>query len=171
MTILDKSYWLVDKILTVDEAEVLARDLKDKGKKLVTVNGAFDILHAGHLNFLGEAKEQGDVLFVGLNSDSSVREGKGEGRPIVSEQERAALVAALAYVDYVIIIDAPYDDVQNVMLRCVKPDIHVNGKEYGEPKKWIEWPVMREVGARGYAVPRRPGLATSDIIGKIKNIS
>lgn len=171
MTKLDTSYWPVGEVLTVSRAEEVARELKDKGEKLVTVNGGFDILHAGHLSFLGEAKAQGDVLFVGLNSDKSVREGKGEGRPIISEQERAALVAALVYVDYVVIVEAPYNEVQNKLLRTVKPDIHVNGAEYGGPEEWIEWPVMQEVGARGFAVKRRPGLATSDIIERIKSTS
>jgi len=169
MTATDTSYWRWDKILTADQAEALAAQLKKKGKKLITVNGSFDILHAGHLAFLGEAKAQGDVLFVGVNSDRSVREGKGEGRPVIPEQERAALLAALIYVDFVMIVDASYNEVQNVLIRTVKPHVHVNGEEYGEPEKWIEWPVMRAMAAAGYVVKRRPGLATSDIIEKIRS--
>lgn len=168
MTILDSNYWPAGKILTVEEAAERAGALKKDGKKLVTVNGAFDILHAGHLAFLGEAKAQGDVLFVGVNSDKSVREGKGEGRPVITEQERAALLAALIYVDFVMIIDTSYNEVQNVLIRTVKPHVHANGEEYGEPEKWMEWPVMREAGVAGYVVKRRPGLATSDIIRKIR---
>ena len=169
MTTIDTSYWLTDKILTVDQAEALAAQLKKEGKRLVTVNGSFDILHAGHLVFLGEAKEQGDVLFVGLNSDRSVREGKGEGRPVIPERERAQLLAALVYVDFVMVVDASYNEVQNVLIRTVKPHVHVNGEEYGEPEGWIEWPVMRAMAAAGYVVKRRPGLATSDIIEKIRS--
>lgn len=171
MKSIDTSYRREDKILTVDQAGGLAAKFKKKGRRLVTVNGSFDILHAGHLAFLGEAKARGDVLFVGVNSDRSVREGKGEGRPVIAERERAQLLAALVYVDFVIIVDASYSEVQNVLIRAVKPHVHVNGEEYGEPQKWIEWPVMQEVGVKGYVVKRRPGLATSDIIGKIKGLT
>lgn len=161
-------HWRYDKILTVEQANKVARQYKQDGKKVVTVNGAFDILHAGHLDMLEEAKLQGDILFVGLNSDSSVKEGKGDTRPFIPEQERAAVLAALACVDYVIIIDAPYNEVQNVLIRTVQPDIHANGAEYGQPEEWVDWQAMQEVGARGHAVERREGLATSDIISRIK---
>ena len=163
-----KHNWRYEKILTVKEAKEKALELKRKGKTVVTTNGVFDIMHAGHLDALEEYKRQGDVLFIGLNSDKSVREGKGEERPFVPEFERAALLAALACVDYVVIIDAPYKEVQDVLLRTVKSQIHGNLDEYGEPDNWIEWPVMQEVGAKGYVCKRRPGLATSDIITKIK---
>ncbi len=163
-------HWRHDKLLTLQEATDRAQELHSRGKKLVTVNGAFDLLHAGHLDFLEEAKQQGEVLFVGINSDASVREGKGRGRPVFPEWQRAALLAALSCVDYVVIIDAPYREVQNVLLRAVRPSVHVNGAEYGPPERWIEWLVMQEIGARGYAVQRRAGLATSDIIQKIKSL-
>lgn len=163
--------WRVNKILNLDEAEELAEGLTTIGRKLVTVNGSFDLLHAGHLDLLEEAKERGDVLFVGLNSDNSVREGKGNDRPYIPEQERAALLAALECVDYVVIIDGPYTEVQNMLLQAVQPQVHVNGSEYGEPEKWVEWPVMQEVGAEGYVVSHRPGLATSDIVQKIRTRS
>lgn len=163
-----KHNWRYEKILTVDEAREKAAELKKKGERIVTTNGVFDILHAGHLDALEEYKKQGDILFIGLNSDKSVREGKGEERPYISEIERAALLAALVCVDYVVIIDAPYKEVQDVLLRTVKPNIHGNLDEYGKPEDWIEWPVMQEVGAEGYACKRRSGLATSDIIAKIK---
>ncbi len=164
-----KHNWRYEKILIVDEAREKALELKEQGKKIVTTNGVFDIMHAGHLDALEEYKKQGDVLFIGLNSDKSVREGKGEERPYIPEVERAAMLAALVCVDYVLIIDALYKEVQDVLLRAVKPDIHGNLDEYGEPDNWIEWPVMQEVGAQGYVCKRRPGLSTSDIIEKIKS--
>ena len=154
--------------MTINEAQSRAVELKESGKKLVTVNGSFDLLHAGHLDQLEEAKHQGDMLFVGINSDASVQEEKGKDRPINSEQARAALLAALECVDFVVIVDAPYAEVQNVLLRAVKPDVHVNGPDYGEPPSWIEWPIMQEVGATGCVVQRRNDLATSDIIKKIR---
>ncbi len=162
-------HWRYAKILDLATATNKAAELKAAGKKVVTVNGAFDLLHAGHLDMIEEAKQQGEVLFVGINSDASIRERKGPARPIIGEQERAALLAALACVDYVVIIDAPYDDMQDVLLRAIKPHVHANGAEYGDPSSWVEWPVMQEVGATGHSVLRRPGLATSDVIKKIQN--
>ena len=153
-----KHHWRYDKILTLEQAAQKAEELRAQGKKIITANGGFDILHAGHLDLLEEAKQQGDILMIGLNSDASLKEGKGESRPLVGEQERAALLAALACVDYVIIIDAPYHGgVPDRLLRAVKPTMHANGAEYGPSDKWIEWPTMHELGIAGYSVERRPG--------------
>lgn len=157
-----------EKILTLEQAQQKAVQLKAVGKKLVTVNGSFDILHAGHLDILEEAKQQGDVLFVGINSDRSVAGYKGSARPFIPEQERAALIAALICVDYIVILDGPGTGVEDEFLRTIKPAIHANGAEYGEPSHWREWPVIQEIGAQAYLVARRPGLATSDIIKKIQ---
>ena len=107
----------------------LAATLRAKGKRLVTVNGSFDLLHAGHLYILEQARRQGDVLIVGLNSDASVRAHKGPTRPIVSERQRAQMLLALRMVDYVHIFDEP-DPI--AFLSEINPDVHVNGAEYGE---------------------------------------
>ena len=164
-------HWRREKLIPLDQLAIVAEQLRNANKKLVTVNGAFDILHAGHLDLLEEAKQQGDILFIGVNSDESIRAKKGADRPFIDQDNRAALLAALICVDYVTVIDAPYADVQNVLLRAVRPAVHVNGSDYGSPEQWIEWPVMQEVGATGYAVTRRPGLATSDIVKKIRGTS
>lgn len=169
MTDFDTTNWRMEKIKTLEEVAQVAAELERQGKKLVTVNGSFDILHAGHLDQLEEAKKQGEVLFVGVNSDASVREKKGKGRPYFPEAARAAMLAALACVDYVIIIDAPYDEVQNVLIRAVKPYIHTNGPDYGPVESWIEWPVMQEVGAKGYIMKRRNDFSTSALIAKIRS--
>jgi rfaE bifunctional protein nucleotidyltransferase chain/domain len=161
-------HWRTEKILTLEQAAQKAAELKAAKKKIVTVNGSFDILHAGHLDMLEEAKQQGDILFVGINSDRSVRGYKGEDRPFIPEQERAALLVALICVDYVVILDGAGAGVEDDFIRAVKPRIHANGAEYGEPSTWREWPVMQEVNAKGYSVARRPGLATTDIIDKIR---
>lgn len=153
---------------SLEEAEQMAAQLKNQGKKIVTVNGSFDILHAGHLDQLEEAKRQGEVLFVGVNSDKSVREKKGERRPYFPEQARAAMLAAMACVDYVIVIDSPYNEVQNVLIRAIKPNIHTNGPDYGPVENWIEWPIMQEVGVKGYVMPRRNDFSTSALIDKIR---
>lgn len=167
----DKINWRKEKILVLIEARIKAQELREQGKKLATLNGAFDLMHIGHLDQLEEAKKQGDVLFVGINSDKSVKEGKGAGRPINPEQARAALLAALECVDYVIVIDAPYKEVQDVLIKAIRPAVHVNGPDYGKPDNWIEWPVMQEVGAKGYVVNRRNDVSTSGIVKKIQELN
>lgn len=163
----NSSNWHNKKIINLKQAHAIAAELKQQNKKLVTINGAFDLLHIGHLDQLEQAKQQGDVLFVGINSDQSVQSYKGENRPIINQQARAAMLAALICVDYVIIIDGPAKEIQNELLRAVRPDIHVNGPEYGPPENWIEWPVMQEVGAAGHRVEKINDFSTTEIIKKI----
>lgn len=168
MTKFDTTNWRVEKIISLNKAEAVAKEHTASGRKLVTVNGTFDIIHAGHLDQLEEAKKQGDILFVGVNSDASVREAKGDTRPYITEQARAALLAALTCVDYVIIIDAAYREVPTRLIRTVKPNVHVNGPEYGKPERWVEWPAMQECGAVGYTVGKRNDISTSDLVHHIK---
>jgi D-glycero-beta-D-manno-heptose 1-phosphate adenylyltransferase len=104
------------------------RPLRTKGRRIVTINGSFDLLHAGHLFILSQARQQEDVLIVGLNSDASVKGYKGDERPLVSERQRAEMLLALRTVDYVHI----FDELNPIaFLNEVKPDVHVNGAEYG----------------------------------------
>jgi D-beta-D-heptose 7-phosphate kinase/D-beta-D-heptose 1-phosphate adenosyltransferase len=137
----------------------LASNLKAKGRRLVTINGSFDLLHCGHLHILSEAKRQGDVLIVGLNSDASVRRYKGPGRPIVPERQRAEMLLALRMVDYVHIFDET-DPV--ALIEAVKPDVHVNGSEYGFG--CIESETVRRTGGTLHLVDRLPGLSTSSLL-------
>lgn len=164
-------HWRYEKILTLERARARALKFKKEGKRVVSLNGSFDILHGGHLDILEEARQQGDVLFVGINSDEAIRSKKGKERPFIQEKERAALLAALTCVDYVVIVDAPYNRMAQVFIAALAPDVHVNGAEYGAIENWIEWPAMQKVGARGYSVPRREGLATSDLVRKIKGVA
>jgi len=168
MQIVEQYPWCKGKILAREEGRQLAEKLKSEGKTLVTVNGSFDLLHPGHLLILAEAKQQGDVLFVGVNTDNSVKQYKGSERPIVPENERMAMLAALNFVDYIIPIDEP--EAGKEILFDIKPQVHVNGSEYGEPDKWVEKKAVDEVGAKPYVVKRKPGLATTDIIKKIKSL-
>lgn len=161
-------FWCAGKVLTRDAARACAAALRAAGKTLVTANGAFDLLHAGHVFILTEARAQGDALFVGVNSDHSVKLSKGSTRPIVPELERIALLAALACVDYIVAFDER--EIARETLLTVRPHLHVNGAEYGPPEEWVEWPTMREIGARGHRVERVTGVATTDIIGKIRSI-
>jgi D-beta-D-heptose 7-phosphate kinase/D-beta-D-heptose 1-phosphate adenosyltransferase len=137
----------------------LAATLRARGKRIVTVNGSFDILHNGHLHILNEARKQGDVLIVGLNSDASVRNYKGATRPIVPERVRAEMLLALRMVDYVHIFEEPNPI---AFLRELTPDVHVNGSEYGE--NCIESETVKRGGGKIHIVDRIPGLSTSRLL-------
>jgi len=142
----------------------LANNLRAKGKRIVTINGSFDILHAGHLHILNEARLRGDVLFVALNSDASVKSYKGANRPIISERRRAEMLLALRMVDYVHIFDER-DPI--AFLEEVQPDVHVNGAEYGED--CIESEIVKRGGGRIHVVERIPGLSTSHLLETLQS--
>ncbi len=114
-------------IIDLDDFLEIRKSLKQKNKKLVFTNGCFDILHAGHVDYLVKAKECGDVLVVGLNTDKSVRMVKGTDRPIINEDERAFLLANLKAVDYVILFDDPTPE---EMIRKILPDVLVKGEDW-----------------------------------------
>lgn len=115
------------KILPRADLQTLLAQHRASGKQIVLANGCFDILHAGHVRYLEGARREGDLLVVAINSDASVCGLKGPGRPILSAQARAELVAALAAVDYVVIFDEP--DVR-ALLRDLHPDVHAKGTDY-----------------------------------------
>jgi len=147
------------------ELERVVEKLRKNGKKIVTCNGSFDLMHAGHLKFLKEAKEQGDVLIIGLNTDKSIKKYKSKDRPIIDEKNRIAMMDAIRYVDYVVL----FDEVEpRKLLSIIKPDVHVNGEEYG--KDCIEAPVVRKYGGKIHIVKKAKGLSTSNIIKKIKSL-
>jgi D-beta-D-heptose 7-phosphate kinase/D-beta-D-heptose 1-phosphate adenosyltransferase len=137
----------------------LATTLRARGKRIVTINGSFDVLHNGHLHILNEAHQQGDVLIVGLNSDSSVKDYKGPARPIVPERQRAEMLLAMRMVDYVHIFQEA-DPI--AFLQEIRPDVHVNGSEYGE--NCIEGETVRRAGGRIHIVGRLPGLSTTHLV-------
>ena len=161
--------WRINKIITLERATTLSKLMRAQKNTIVTLTGSFDILHAGHLDQLEEAKRQGHVLFVGLNSDKSVRDGKGLGRPFLSQEARAALLAALICTDYIVVLDEPYHSVSLVFIEAIKPHVHVNGPDYGPPETWIEWQTMQKVGAKGYMVERLNDFSTSSLVAKIRN--
>ncbi len=150
------------RLLSRAELHREADRLKAERKRIVTINGSFDVLHYGHVYILQEARMQGDVLIVGLNSDSSVQANKGASRPIVPQAERARMLLSLRCVDYVHIFD---EAVPMPFLEAVRPDVHVNGSEYGED--CIEAGTVTRLGGVIHVVPRLAGLSTSDIVSRI----
>ena len=116
-----------EKILSLDALRRRLDEHRQRNQRIVLANGCFDLLHVGHIRYLEGARREGDVLVVGVNADSSVRQLKGPGRPILPEQARAELVAALAAVSYVVIFDQP--DV-GALLTALRPDVHAKGTDY-----------------------------------------
>jgi len=158
---------LIEKLKTQEEIKSIAKRLKNQGETIVTLNGSFDLLHAGHLKIIRQAKNQGDRLIIGLNSDNSVKSNKGEERPIINEKARAEMLDAIRFIDYIVILDAK--DISIPLIKLIKPHVHVNGSEYGE--NCIEADTLKSVGGRLYVVEKEQGLSTSDIIKKIKSLN
>ena len=148
-----------NKIIPRDKIEALAKSLKQKNKKIATINGTFDILHKGHEFILKEAKKQGDILIAGLNSDSSVRQNKGPSRPLNNENARAKMLANFDFVDYVVIFN---ETTPIKLLELIKPNVHVNGSEYG--KGCIEAETVRKYGGRIHIVKLIKGYSTTNMI-------
>ena len=138
-----------------------------EGKIVVWTNGCFDLLHPGHVRSLQAAKQQGDVLIVGLNSDTSVRQLKGPGRPVLSELERAEMLSSLACVDYVVIFPELRPDASLLRL---KPDVHCKGAEYAPPygKPIPEMETVASYGGRIAFLPYSGGLSTTELIRRIR---
>lgn len=137
--------------------------LRKDGKKIVTLNGSFDLLHAGHLQIIYEASQQGDILIVALNSDASIKKYKNPKRPIIPLEYRLQMMSALEFVDYVTWFEET-DPIK--LLTTIKPDVHVNGSEYGE--NCLEADTVRQHGGKIYIVKLIPGLSTSNILQKIQ---
>ncbi len=150
-------------ILKLEELKKIASLAKSTGKTIVFTNGCFDIIHGGHIEFLQKAKALGDLLVVGLNSDDSVRELKGEGRPIKSERERANIISALKYVDYITIFD---DDTPEEVIREMRPDILVKGDDY-KMDEVVGREIVEGYGARVELIPIVHGLSTTRTVEKI----
>jgi len=133
------------RIVGRDELVQAVAEVRSRGKSIVLANGAFDLLHVGHVRYLQGAKALGDVLVVAVNSDASVKRAKGPNRPVVPEGERAELVAALACADYVTIFA---DDTVVPIIRAIKPNVHAKGTDYTEENV----PERAEVIANGGVV-------------------
>ena len=157
----------MNKIQSLESLEIKFKNLRLKNNKIVLTNGCFDFLHIGHVRLLIEAKNLGDILVVGLNSDSSVRELKGSQRPIIPEKERAEILSALACVDYIVIFQEL--SAEKIIL-SLKPDIYVKGADYSN-QKLKEKTIVENYGGRTIFYPFVEGYSTSLMIDKIQHIS
>jgi rfaE bifunctional protein nucleotidyltransferase chain/domain len=150
-------------LLTTEEAVQWRNALRDAGKRVVFTNGVFDVLHAGHIAYLAWAREQGDALIVGLNSDDSVRRIKGERRPIVPFGDRARILCALRSVDAVVAFG---ERTPEVLLEQIRPDVHVKSAQYREDELPERDVVLRHGGSIALA-PHVAGTSTTDTIARI----
>lgn len=151
-----------NKIISIEKLLKLLKILRSEGKKIVTYNGSFDIVHAGHVYAINEAKNQGDILIVLINSDKSVSTYKSNKRPIIHQKYRAELIAAFSSVDYVVLFD---DLIPNPLLEKIKPDIHCNGSDWGE--NCIEKEALLKYGGKLHIIKIKAPISTTDIIKKI----
>jgi rfaE bifunctional protein nucleotidyltransferase chain/domain len=156
---------MIEKILSQDELLGLRQTLRAAGKTVVFTNGVFDLLHVGHVRYLAAARALGDALVVAVNSDRTVRELKGERRPLTNENERAEILAALRQVDYVTI----FDDVSpRSLIASLLPDVLVKGGDY-ELDEIHGREEVEAAGGRVVSLPFVEGLSTSAMIEKMKN--
>lgn len=148
------------KIYKHNELATIIQHLKSEGNVVVTTNGCFDVLHLGHLRYLQAARQLGDLLVVAINSDSSVRELKGENRPLVPQDERAEMLAGLECVDYVVIFPelTPIE-----LLNELKPNIHVKGGDY-KLEQLVERDVVEANGGKVIVGLNVPGKSTTNLI-------
>lgn len=152
------------KILSLNSIVQITARLRKQGKRVVTTNGCFDILHVGHVRNLEFSKSLGDVLVVGVNSDASVRHNKGKDRPLVPERERAEMIGALASVDYVFIFS---DKTPDAWLRKVRPDIHTKGQDR-TLREIVERETLKKLGTKLVLVPYMKGKSTTNLIARAR---
>jgi D-beta-D-heptose 7-phosphate kinase/D-beta-D-heptose 1-phosphate adenosyltransferase len=153
-----------EKILSRDRAAQVRARLREEGRRLVFTNGCFDLLHVGHVRYLQAARALGDALIVAINSDRAVRELKGAGRPVMSESERAEVLAALEAVSYVTIFD---ELSPRALIARLLPDVLAKGGDYAVDEIHGREEVER-AGGRVLALPFIEGASTTDIIERIK---
>jgi len=154
------------KIKSLPELKTIVTRLKKNSKKIVFTNGCYDLLHLGHIYYLKRAKKKGDILILGLNSDSSMRKLKGNGRPLIPEKNRAEILSAVEFVDYVIIFD---ENTPGRLIREISPDILVKGGDYKKEEvaggKFVE-----SKGGKVIIIPFLKGYSTTKLIEKIKKL-
>jgi D-sedoheptulose 7-phosphate isomerase len=155
--------WTPSKINAVDDFLKTIRAYQAAGKKIITTNGCFDLLHTGHIQFLNQARSFGDILVVGLNSDNSVKRIKGDDRPILAEKERAAMLLALKSVDHVVVYDSL---LPSELLAAIKPNVHCKAGDY-TIESLPEADVVKSNGGEIRILPFLSGYSTSGFIERI----
>ena len=156
----------MNRLLAFDDLPRLREDASRAGRTIALANGLFDLFHVGHLRYLQGAKELADVLVVAVNTDASARQlGKGPGRPVVPEHERAEIVAALACVDHVVLFDSR--DVVPV-IRALRPDVQVKGTDY-TPETIPEADEMRAHGGRVAVAGDPKDHSTTDLVARLRD--
>ena len=161
MNNLDK---IQQKIQTPESLEVLLKAWAKQKKKIVFTNGCFDILHRGHIDYLSKAADLGDVLFIGVNTDASVRKLKGNNRPLQDEYSRLLILGALDFVDGLILFDeqTPYE-----LIKLVQPHVLVKGADY-KPEDIVGYDIVKARGGEIKTIDFLSGYSTSEIEQKIK---
>ena len=151
------------RVVSREELRTIRHRLKEEGKRVVFTNGCFDIIHRGHVEYLSRAKAMGDVLIVGVNTDDSVRRLKGPNRPVVDQEDRAHVLAALAMVDFVCLFpeDTPYE-----LIKAVVPDVLVKGSDWPVDAV-VGKDVVEQAGGAVRTVEFLPNRSTSRLIDKI----
>lgn len=159
----------MNKLVPLAQAALARESARAQGRVVAVANGAFDLLHVGHVRYLQGAKDltRGGLLVVGVNTDRSVRASKGPGRPILPERERAELVAALGCVDLVVLFDEP-DAVE--LLTALRPDLHVKGTDYTE-ESVPEREVVARLGGRTAIAGDAKDHSTTDLVARIRELS
>ncbi len=156
----------VNKILSFSEAKKRVSSWRESGKKTVFSNGCFDIIHAGHVDYLEKARQKGDHLIVGLNTDQSVTILKGKNRPIVDEVSRSRVLAALEFVDAVVLFN---EETPLHLIKALKPDILVKGKDY-EISNIVGAEFVLQNGGKVETIELTEGHSSTNVINKIKNL-
>ena len=157
---------IMQKILERNTLKNKLEVLRKEGKKIAFTNGCFDIIHVGHVRYLREAKKTADVLVLALNSDSSVRKIKGDKRPLVGEEERAEILAAFEFIDFITIFEelTPLE-----LINYLKPDVLIKGGDWPE-EKIIGREEIKKWGGRVAIIPEVTGKSTTSIVEKIKKM-
>jgi D-beta-D-heptose 7-phosphate kinase/D-beta-D-heptose 1-phosphate adenosyltransferase len=156
---------MLPKVLNLKDLVLTVNSLRESGKRVVFTNGCFDLLHVGHIRYLAAAKAHGDILVVGLNSDESVKKIKTKGRPIVNQDQRAEVLAALWCVDYITIFNEP-DPL--ILIQTLRPNVLVKGADWPEGKI-IGADFVKANGGRVVRIEVVPEISTSRIIQRIVN--
>jgi rfaE bifunctional protein nucleotidyltransferase chain/domain len=156
---------VLDRVISLDGLVRRAGEARRLGQRIVLANGCFDILHVGHVRYLEGARALGDLLVVGVNSDQEVERLKGKGRPLVSQDQRAEVVASLEAVDLVVIFDEP--TVASLLL-ALKPDVHAKGTDYTE-ETVPERDEVRSYGGRVAIVGDPKDHSTSELVARLRN--